>query len=92
MIQFVYLVLFISVSNLFFSKKIDVWILLILSFYTHAQRVTFTEKTQLIQYVTGTMGQAKCAADMNGDGLDDITRVSKEGIFIDFQQIDCSFS
>lgn len=37
-------------------------------------------------------GSGKCAADMNGDGLDDITRVSKEGIFIDFQQIDCSFS
>lgn len=57
----------------------------------NAQRIQFSKQTNLIRYVTGTMGQAKCAADMNGDGLDDITRVSEKGIFIDFQQNDGTF-
>ena len=56
-----------------------------------AQNVSFTQSTGKLRYVTGTMGQARCAADMNGDGRDDITRVGSEGIHLDYQQADGSF-
>jgi hypothetical protein len=39
----------------------------------------------------GTMGQAKCGVDINGDLLDDITRVGPDGLHIDYQQPDGSF-
>ncbi|MBL0099493.1 MAG: hypothetical protein IPP49_05050 [Saprospiraceae bacterium] len=42
-----------------------------------AQQVSFMDKTDLMKYITGTMGQAKCGVDMNGDGLDDVTRSSR---------------
>ena len=56
-----------------------------------AQSVSFTDNTHMLQYIYGTMGQAKCAVDMNGDGLDDITRVSKNGLYIDFQKEEGTF-
>lgn len=70
-------------------KLIILWSLILSN--TYAQPVRFTDHTKKLQYVFGTMGQAKCGADMNGDGLDDITRVSVEGIYIDFQQQDGTF-
>lgn len=68
---------------------IILWVLILSN--TYAQPVSFTDQTNKLQYVLGTMGQAKCGVDMNGDGLDDITRVSAEGIYIDFQQPDGNF-
>ena len=68
------------------------FILLPISFNLQAQSVKFTEKTALLKYVTGTMGQAKCGVDMNGDGLDDITRIAEDGIHIDFQQVNGQFN
>jgi hypothetical protein len=56
-----------------------------------AQPVSFTQNDDKLRFVTGTMGQARCAADMNGDGLDDITRVSSEGVYMDYQQPNGSF-
>ncbi|MBK8671296.1 MAG: VCBS repeat-containing protein [Saprospiraceae bacterium] len=44
-----------------------------------------------MKYITGTMGQAKCGVDMNGDGLDDVTRVGVDGLYIDYQRIDGTF-
>lgn len=55
------------------------------------QPVSFSDHTHLLRYIMGTMGQAKCGVDMNGDLLDDITRVGLDGIHIDFQQPDGSF-
>ncbi len=67
--------------------KFNLFFILVLLFNTKAynQQVSFTDRTSQLVYVQGTMGQAKCGVDMNGDGLDDITRVSKDGIYIDFQ-------
>ncbi|MGB3077566.1 MAG: FG-GAP-like repeat-containing protein [Saprospiraceae bacterium] len=45
----------------------------------------------MLQYILGTMGQAKCGVDMNGDFLDDITRIGPDGIYFDFQKPDGSF-
>jgi hypothetical protein len=60
-------------------------------YFIVAQTVSFTENSPKLPFIMGTMGQAKCAADMNGDMLDDITRIGSEGIHIDYQQPDGSF-
>ncbi|MBK8829446.1 MAG: VCBS repeat-containing protein [Saprospiraceae bacterium] len=70
-------------------KWIILWCLLLSKL--SAQPVSFTDHTNKLQYVFGTMGQAKCGVDMNGDGLDDITRISDEGLYIDFQKPDGTF-
>ncbi|HQW26383.1 MAG TPA: FG-GAP-like repeat-containing protein, partial [Saprospiraceae bacterium] len=70
-------------------KWIILWSLLLSKIC--AQPVSFTDQTIKLQYVLGTMGQAKCGVDMNGDGLDDITRISDKGIYTDFQQRDGNF-
>jgi hypothetical protein len=70
-------------------KLTVLWSLILSNVY--AQSVSFTDNTSKLQYILGTMGQAKCAVDMNGDGLDDITRVSGHGIYIDFQKVDGTF-
>lgn len=70
-------------------KLIILWSLLLSNIY--AQTVSFTDHTTKLQYILSTMGQAKCGVDMNGDGLDDITRISDKGIYIDFQQRDGNF-
>ena len=70
-------------------KWIILWCLLLSKL--SAQPVSFTDHTNKLQYVFGTMGQAKCGIDMNGDGLDDITRISDKGIYIDFQKRDGNF-
>lgn len=57
---------------------------------TYAQ-VTFSTQNNLIQNIGGT-SVADCAADMNGDGLDDIVRVMNNGIYIDYQQSNGTFT
>lgn len=57
---------------------------------TSAQ-VTFTNQGGLLQNIGGT-SYADCAADMNGDGLDDVVRVMGNGIYIDYQQVNGTFN
>lgn len=45
----------------------------------------------LLQTIGGT-SQGDCAADMNNDGLDDVVRVLSNGIYIDYQQVDGTFT
>ncbi len=64
----------------------------LLSFYPGiGQSVTFSDQTQKLRYIMGTMAQAKCGVDINGDFLDDITRVGPNGLHLEFQQPDGSF-
>ncbi|MFN9393359.1 MAG: FG-GAP-like repeat-containing protein [Flavobacteriales bacterium] len=54
-------------------------------------QVTFTNQGTLLQSVPGT-SVADCGADMDQDGLDDIVRVFGNGIYIDYQQPNGSFT
>lgn len=62
-----------------------------LTTYSLSSQVTFTAQPNLIQNIGGT-SVANCAADMNGDGLDDIVRVMNNGIYIDYQQPNGTFT
>ena len=53
--------------------------------YMVSQPVIFNKASNFINQATGTIGQAKSGCDINGDGRDDILRVSKDGIYLDFQ-------
>jgi hypothetical protein len=57
-----------------------------------SQPVTFTNQSELLQPVSGIGVYADCAVDMNGDHLDDVVRIGENGIYIDFQQTDGTFS
>jgi len=57
-----------------------------------AQPVTFVHQTDLINPVSGYVPYSDCAVDMNGDQLDDIVRVGNKGLYIDYQQLDGSFT
>lgn len=83
--------LFPSCSRLYIGKYLLSFISLVYAGMAMAQQVSFTDKTQLLTYITGTMGQAKCGVDINGDGLDDITRVGADGLHIDYQRQDGTF-
>jgi hypothetical protein len=70
------------------------WIIALVFSFSSAlifSQVTFTAQPNLIQNIGGT-SVANCAADMNGDGLDDIVRVMNNGIYIDYQQPNGSFT
>jgi len=54
-------------------------------------QVTFSTQNNLI-YNLGSTSVADCAVDMNGDGLDDIVRVMDNGIHIDYQQPNGTFT
>jgi len=79
---------FPSCSRLYIGKYLLSFVSLVYAGMAMAQQVSFTDKTELLTYITGTMGQAKCGVDMNGDGLDDITRVGVNGLYIDYQRQD----
>ncbi len=57
----------------------------------NSQEIQFSNTTSSIPYIQGTVGQSKCVVDMNGDKLDDVVRVSKSGIEIDFQLVKGGF-
>jgi hypothetical protein len=73
-------------------RLIHIIIITTLASTLNGQKIRFTNYSERLKFVQGTMAQAKCGADMNGDGLDDLTRVSKRGIYIDFQNRDGSFT
>ncbi len=56
---------------------------------TFAQ-VTFSTVSTGLQTISG-FSYGDCGVDMNGDGLDDIVRVTDAGIYIDYQQPNGSF-
>lgn len=58
--------------------------------FTANAQISFTNQNNLLQSMNG--GSTRdCAVDMNGDNLDDIVRVTNNGIYVDYQQADGSF-
>ncbi len=64
--------------------------LVIAAFSMNAQ-VSFTGVTAGLQNIGGT-SVGDCAVDMNADGYDDIVRVMSNGIYIDYQNANGTFS
>ena len=62
-----------------------------ISLFIFSQTVVFTDRTDLLNTVSGFTSYSDCALDMNGDYLDDVVRVGGKGVFIDYQQQDGSF-
>src|SRR4030095_12487972 len=59
---------------------------------TIGQPVSFTNRSDLLNSVSGFVGYSDCAVDMNGDRLDDVVRIGNKGIYIDYQKLNGSFS
>lgn len=74
-----------SKTNTFFALVA----MLLAGVATQAQ-VSFTNQGAMLQSISGGSVE-DCAADMNGDNLDDIVRVTGSGIYIDYQLGDGSF-
>lgn len=69
--------------------------LILLALFTDTitgQQVSFIHKPQLLNPVSGFTSYSDCAVDMNDDHLDDVVRVGNKGIYIDFQQIDGTYT
>jgi len=77
-------------SNINFRENLLALFILLFSGMTFAQ-VTFTNQSSLLQTIGGT-SVADCGTDMDGDGLDDVVRVMSNGIYIDYQQQNGTFS
>lgn len=56
-----------------------------------AQQVSFSNHSKRLYPVSGFTLYSDCSADMDGDHLDDVVRVGREGIYVDFQQPGGSF-
>lgn len=57
-----------------------------------AELVSFTQRNDLLGPASGGISNSDCAVDMNKDGLDDIVRVQNDGINVDYQRTDGTFS
>jgi hypothetical protein len=55
-----------------------------------SSQVSFNTVSAGLQTISG-FSYGDCGADMNGDGLDDIVRVTDAGLYIDYQQPNGSF-
>ncbi len=55
-------------------------------------QVSFTNMGSNLNSLPGGASYEDCAVDMNGDFLDDVVRVTNDGIYIDYQQPDGSFT
>ena len=66
-------------------------VIALMAFLGGSAQVAFTNQAGLLGETSG-FSYEDCAADMNNDDLDDIVRVVGNGIYIDFQQADGSFS
>ncbi|MBK7342641.1 MAG: VCBS repeat-containing protein [Saprospiraceae bacterium] len=64
----------------------------LLSFSLYSQQVNFHNSTGKLKPVSGFTIYSDCAVDMNGDHLDDVVRTGNEVIYIDFQQLDGTFT
>lgn len=67
------------------------WACMIASAISMNAQVTFTGVTNGIQSIGGT-SVGDCAVDMNADGLDDIIRVMSNGIYVDYQNSNGTFT
>ncbi|MFM9984214.1 MAG: FG-GAP-like repeat-containing protein [Flavobacteriales bacterium] len=54
-------------------------------------QVSFTNQGSLLQTISG-FSYADCAVDVDGDGLDDVVRFGTNTLYIDYQQLDGSFT
>jgi hypothetical protein len=81
---------FKEMKKFFTPKNVAMFLTMAVYSLSMKAQVTFTNMGALLQNIGGT-SQGDCAADMNGDGLDDIVRVLGNGIYLDYQQIDGSF-
>jgi len=72
-----------------FTQKLSILFFLITPGLLFSQ-VSFTNQGNLLGTAAGSTYQ-DCGVDMNGDYLDDVVRVSDNGIYIDYQQTDGSF-
>ena len=70
-----------SLSLIFLFTAIPGWLF---------SQVTFTNQGILLSPISGS-GYQDCAVDMNHDNLDDVVRVTDNGIYIDYQQADGTF-
>ena len=73
-----------------FLQKLPLLLGLILALPGVAQ-VTFTNQTALLNPVIGASLE-DCTVDMNNDNLDDIVRITTGHIYIDYQQLDGTFT
>ncbi|MFT4660948.1 MAG: hypothetical protein ACI8XB_001219, partial [Patiriisocius sp.] len=55
------------------------------------QAQTFSNMTSILNSVPGSSNQP-CVVDMDGDGLDDVVRLSSSAVYIDYQQADGTFN
>ena len=62
------------------------------SWQLFAQPVSFTQRNDLLGTATGNIANSDCAVDMNKDGLDDAVRVQTNGINVDYQNPDGTFT
>ncbi|WP_306643677.1 FG-GAP-like repeat-containing protein [Sanyastnella coralliicola] len=72
-----------------FYKPAMVALMMAIGSFATAQ-VSFTNMNSLLQS-TADFSVEDCAVDMNGDKLDDVVRVTYNGIYIDYQQEDGTF-
>ncbi|MEM7161531.1 MAG: FG-GAP-like repeat-containing protein [Bacteroidota bacterium] len=70
--------------------KLITLVLCFLSFSLNGQ-ISFSNQTSLIPAISGNFAEP-CAADMNGDYLDDIVRVNNGQLIISFQNTDGTYS
>ena len=70
------------ISILFFSTILSGW----------AQGVSFLRADWLLAPATGHVPFVDCAVDLDGDFRDDVLRIGREGLFIDFQRASGAFS
>ena len=74
--------IFSSYTKCFIDKYLWSFGLFVIGSSAMAQHVSFMDKTDLMKYITCTMGQAQYGEDMNSEGLDDVERVCIAGVYI----------
>ncbi|MBR9921024.1 MAG: T9SS type A sorting domain-containing protein [Bacteroidetes bacterium] len=77
------------------KNNLLLYLMLLLAVMPFAERlqaqISFTDNSNLLGTTSG-FSYEDCAVDMNGDFLDDVVRVTGNGMYIDYQQIDGSFT
>ncbi|MDG1260955.1 MAG: FG-GAP-like repeat-containing protein [Flavobacteriales bacterium] len=73
-----------------FMKSAGVLGLMMIAGALNAQLSFTNQGGSMLQTISGWSAE-DCAVDMNGDNLDDVVRVTDNGIYIDYQQADGTF-